>query len=126
MHEFSVCQALLMQVTDIAMESGAIAVARVIVEVGPLSGIDPSLLASAFNVMRAHSYAAGAELAVETMPVTVSCLVCGTESQTQPNRLVCARCGGYRTRVVSGDELRLRTVELRMPELRTAIRCVMD
>jgi hydrogenase nickel incorporation protein HypA/HybF len=117
-HELSVCQALLTQVTDIAMESGASAVARIIVEVGPLSGIDPALLASAFDVVRAGSYASGAELSIETMPVTISCLVCGTESQTLPNRLLCAGCGGYRTRVVSGDELRLRTVELRMPEPR--------
>jgi len=117
-HELSVCQALLRQVTDIAMESGASAVARIIVEVGPLSGIDPALLASAFDVVRAGSYASGAELSIETMPVTISCLVCGTESQTLPNRLLCAGCGGYRTRVVSGDELRLRTVELRMPEPR--------
>src|SRR5580658_8279871 len=100
------------------MESGASAVARIIVEVGPLSGIDPALLASAFDVVRAGSYASGAELSIETMPVTISCLVCGTESQTLPNRLLCAGCGGYRTRVVSGDELRLRTVELRMPEPR--------
>jgi hydrogenase nickel incorporation protein HypA/HybF len=109
-----------MQVTDIAMESGASAVARIIVEVGPLSGVDPALFASAFSVMRAGTYAAGAELAVETMPVTVSCLVCGTESQTRPNRLVCSECGGYRTRVICGDELRLRTVELRMPEPQAA------
>lgn len=109
-----------MQVTDIAMESGASAVTRIIVEVGALSGVDPPLLASAFNVMRANSYAAGAELAIETLPVTVSCLICGTESQTRPNRLVCARCGGYRTRVLSGDELRLRTVELRMPDPQAA------
>jgi hydrogenase nickel incorporation protein HypA/HybF len=125
-HELSVCQALLRQVTDIAMESGASAVARIIVEVGPLSGIDPALLASAFDVVRAGSYASGAELSIKTMPVTVRCLVCGTESQTHPNRLLCAGCGGYRTRLVSGDELCLRTVELRMPEPAGALGGMMD
>ncbi len=118
MHEFSVCQALLTQVTDIAMDCSASAVVRILVEVGPLSGVEPALLARAFEVARAGSCAAEAELCIETMAITVSCLVCGAESQTRPNRLVCAVCGGYRTRVLSGDELRLRSVELRVPEPR--------
>ena len=120
MHELSVCQALLAQVTEIAIDRGASAVAQINVEVGPLSGVDPVLLASAFEVVRAGSCAAKATLSITTMVVTISCLSCGAESQTRPNRLLCDICGGYRTRVVGGDELRLRRVELRMPESRTA------
>lgn len=118
MHELSVCQALLTQVTDIAIDSGASAVVRILVEVGPLSGVESALLARAFEVARAGSCAAEAELSIETMAIRISCLICGAESQTPPNRLLCAVCGGYRMRVVSGDELRLRSVELRMPEPR--------
>jgi hydrogenase nickel incorporation protein HypA/HybF len=119
-HELSVCQALLAQVTEIATDRGASTVARIIVEVGPLSGIEPALLASAFEIVRAGSCAAGAVLSIETMAVTISCLSCGAESQTRPNHLLCAACGGYRTRVIGGDELRLSRVELRVPEPRPA------
>ena len=116
MHELSVCQALLAQVTEIATARGVSTVARIIVEIGPLSGVEPALLASAFEIVRAGSCAANATLLIETMAVTISCMSCGAESQTRPNRLLCAACGGYRTRVVGGDELRLRRVELRVPE----------
>jgi hydrogenase nickel incorporation protein HypA/HybF len=119
-HELSVCQALLAQVTEIAIDRGASAVAQINVEVGPLSGVEPALLASAFEVVRAGSCAAKATLSITTMVVTISCLSCGAESQTRPNRLLCDICGGYRTRVVGGDELRLRRVELRMPQSRAA------
>jgi hydrogenase nickel incorporation protein HypA/HybF len=119
-HELSVCQALLAQVVEIATDRGASAVSRITVEVGPLSGVEPALLASAFEIVRAGSCAAGAILLIETTAVTISCLICGAESQTAPNRLLCAACGGYRTRVVGGDELRLRGVELRVPEARPA------
>jgi hydrogenase nickel incorporation protein HypA/HybF len=119
-HELSVCQALLAQVTEIATDHGASTVARIIVEVGPLSGVEPALLASAFEIVRAGSCAATATLLIETMAVTISCMSCGAESHTQPNRLLCAACGGYRTRVLGGDELRLRRVELRLPQLRPA------
>jgi hydrogenase nickel incorporation protein HypA/HybF len=119
-HELSVCQALLAQVVEIATDRGASAVSRITVEVGPLSGVEPALLASAFEIVRAGSCAAGAILLIETTAITISCLICGAESQTAPNRLLCAACGGYRTRIVGGDELRLRGVELRVPEARPA------
>ncbi len=119
-HELSVCQALLAQVVEIATDRGASAVSRITVEVGPLSGVEPGLLASAFEIVRAGSCAAGAILSIETTAITISCLICGAESQTAPNRLLCAACGGYRTRVVGGDELRLRGVELLVPEARPA------
>lgn len=115
MHELSICQALLAQVTAIAKGRGAEAVERIVVEVGPLSGVDAGLLARAFEVARIASCAAEAILSVETPPVTVCCLSCGARSQTPANRLLCAACGGLRTRIVAGDELNLRRVELRLP-----------
>ena len=108
MHELSVCQALLTQVIEIAAERGADAVERIVIE--------PALLARAFDVVRTGSCAAQAVLSIESPGVTICCVTCGAQSQTAPNRLVCTACGGYRTRIVAGDELRLRRVELRVPQ----------
>lgn len=116
-HELSVCQALLAQVAEIAAARGATVVERITIEVGPLSGVEPALLARAFGMMRAGGGAADAELLIESTSVTIDCTNCGAQSQTGPNRLVCAECGGFRTRIVAGDELRLRRVELQMPQL---------
>lgn len=112
MHELSICQALLTQVAEIAGERGAVSVERIIIEVGPLSGVEPALLAQAFAVARAGGCASRAVLAIETSAVTVACMSCGAESRAAGNRLLCGACGGYRTRIVAGDELRLRRVEL--------------
>jgi hydrogenase nickel incorporation protein HypA/HybF len=119
-HELSVCQALLGQVAEIAKGRGASAVERITIELGPLSGIEPELLASAFAVLRAGGCAAQAALLIESTTVTVSCVDCGAQSQTDPNRLVCVVCGGFRTRIIAGDELRLRRLELRVPQCRSA------
>jgi len=108
----SVCQALLSQVAAIARERGAESVVSITVEIGPLSGVDPAQLRSAFTVLRAGSGSAMAELVIDTSAVEVRCLACGAESQTLMNRLICRACGGFRTRVIAGDELRLRRVEL--------------
>jgi hydrogenase nickel incorporation protein HypA/HybF len=113
-HELAVCQALLTQVAKLANSRGAEAVERITIEVGPLSGTDPDLLREAFLIMRAGRVA-GAALVVVRGRVRIVCLQCAAQSETRPNRLVCASCGGWRTRVMEGEELRLRRVEMRMP-----------
>ncbi len=119
-HELSICQALLSQVAEIAGDHGADEVVSIVIEVGPLSGVEPRLLAQAFAIVRSGSCAGRAALSIESAAVAVACEECGATSQVAANRLVCAACGGYRTRIVAGDELRLRRVELRVPEPRTA------
>jgi hydrogenase nickel incorporation protein HypA/HybF len=110
----SVCQALLSQVAEIARHHGAGTVECITVEIGPLSGVEPAQLHSAFTMMRAGSESAAAALVIETAAVEVRCLACGVDSETPVNRLVCRACGGYRTRVIAGHELRLRRIELRV------------
>ena len=119
MHELSVCQALLRQVAQLAEGRGASVVESITIEVGPLCGVEPALLATAFGILRAGGCAAQAALVIEETAVTVDCGSCGLQSHTAPNRLTCAACGGFRTRIVAGDELRLRRVELRAPESAT-------
>ena len=112
MHELAVCQALLEQVQQLTLKCQAERVTRVVIRVGPLSGVEPQLLVRAFEVARAGGVAATAELCIEPAPVRIRCLACDAESEVPPNRLVCAGCGHWRTRVVSGDELRLDRLEL--------------
>jgi hydrogenase nickel incorporation protein HypA/HybF len=90
-------------------------VERITIEVGPLSGTEPALLLNAFLAMRSGA-ASPAELRIERCPVGISCLECGAHSETRPNRLICAQCGSWRTRVIAGDTLRLLRVEMRIPD----------
>ena len=112
MHELAVCQSMLHQVEEIASREQATAVERIVIRIGPLSGVVPDLLKQAFTIARAGTKAATAELVTETQPIRVHCLQCGYESDAKPNRLICAKCGNFRTRLVSGDELLLSSVEL--------------
>jgi len=111
-HELAVCQGLLRQVEAIAREHGAERVTRIVVRIGPLSGVEPDLLAEAFPLAAAGSLAGEAELVIERLPVRVHCNTCGTESEATPNRLLCAACGDWHTRLVGGDEMLLASVEL--------------
>lgn len=112
MHELSVCIALLDQVERIASERAGSEVARIVVKLGPLSGVEAQLLRRSYPLAATGTVAEHAELAVETSDVIVHCSQCGHESKVLPNRLLCGECGDFRTRVISGDELILQSVEL--------------
>jgi hydrogenase nickel incorporation protein HypA/HybF len=112
MHELAICQALIDQVAELAEERCAASVSDVFVAVGPLSGVESALLQNAFPIAVAGTVADGAELHIDILPVRVHCKDCDAESEVAANRLLCAQCGTWKTRLVSGDELLLTRVEL--------------
>ena len=114
MHELAICQAVLRQVEDIAQPQAA-AVQKVVIRIGPLSGVDADLLARAYPIATAGTVADGSELVVETAEVIVRCRQCGVSSHATASRLLCAACGDWRTKLIAGDELLLLRVELTQP-----------
>jgi hydrogenase nickel incorporation protein HypA/HybF len=114
MHELSVCQGLLSQCEHIAAERGAGRVSRIVLQVGPLSGVEPKLLADAFPIASAGGIADGAELRIEDLPIRVRCRNCETESEATSNNLTCRHCGDWQTQLIGGDELLLASLELEM------------
>lgn len=112
MHELAICEALMRQVEAIARERGNVAVSEVVVEVGPLSGVEPRLLARAFTVARAGTCAGSAELELVHSPLEIRCRPCGHTGPAAPNRLLCERCESWQVQVVRGADLVLQRVTL--------------
>lgn len=112
MHELSVCEALLTQVRATAAANRARSVGRITVRLGPLSGVEPDLLAQAFSIARNGPLTAEASLQIEPQPVRLRCRDCGNENEAETNRLLCKACGSFRIDLISGDELLLAQVEL--------------
>ena len=80
--------------------------------IGPLAGVVPELLATAFPLAAAGSRMERAELEFTHAPIRVRCQTCGAETEAAMNRLICGACGDWHTQIVSGDELLLESVEL--------------
>ena len=112
MHELSICLSLLQQVEAVARERAAHSVARIELEIGPLSGVEATLLRNAYPLAAAGTVAEHAQLVIDEGEVVVECGSCAKRSTVPPNRLLCAHCGDYRTRVVAGEDMLLRRVEL--------------
>jgi hydrogenase nickel incorporation protein HypA/HybF len=111
MHELAICQQLVARVADIAREKDAV-VTRVRVGIGPLSGVEPQLLARAYPLACAGTAAEDSVLVLETMPVEVLCRECTARTRASANRLLCGACGSWRTDLASGGELLLLKVEM--------------
>ncbi|ABB74963.1 hydrogenase nickel incorporation protein HypA/HybF [Nitrosospira multiformis ATCC 25196] len=112
MHEFSICQALITQVEQIAISHGALKVQSVKLRIGSLSGVELPLLEHAYPFASAGTLVEGSTLEIERAPLKVNCEACGLESEVKANLLTCRMCGSCLIRVVSGEELTLMSVEL--------------
>lgn len=112
MHELAVAQALVEQVESVIDQHAASAASLIRVRIGPLAGVVPDLLATAFPLAAAGSRMEHATLDLVDAPIKVRCQACGSETDAAMNRLVCGACGDWHTQVISGDELLLESVEL--------------
>ncbi len=112
MHELSLCDDLLSQVNNIAAQNNAQSVESITVQVGELSGVEPILLESAFDLIKVGTIAEQARLVLQTTAVVVFCRVCTAESEVTVNNLLCQACSSNQTEVVKGNELILSSVAL--------------
>ena len=115
MHELAICQALVSQLENIAGQHGG-RIRQVRVGIGPLAGIEPRLLESAYPLACAGTYAEGSQLEIQENDARVHCRKCGTDSTVIANRLACGACGNWQTELLAGDELLLLRVELETAE----------
>lgn len=112
MHELSLCQALLDQASQIAVQHGANTIISITVQVGPLSGVEPRLLARAFEIARGGTLASQAALTVKASEILAKCTACAARTSPPANRLRCASCGDFRVTIIDGQELVLASLEL--------------
>ncbi|MBU2641965.1 MAG: hydrogenase maturation nickel metallochaperone HypA [Gammaproteobacteria bacterium] len=112
MHELAVAQALVEQVDAVIDQHGATQASLIRVRIGPLAGVVPELLATAFPLAAAGSRMEHAVLDLVAAPIKVRCQTCGAETEAAMNRLICGACGDWHTQILSGDELLLESVEL--------------
>ncbi|MSR59576.1 MAG: hydrogenase maturation nickel metallochaperone HypA [Planctomycetaceae bacterium] len=112
MHESSLVRSLLGQVETIRIEQNGLAVDEVRIEIGPLSGVEPLLVHSAFSELAPACGMIGARLVIDDVPLSARCSQCGLVEVTLA-RISCPACGSQDVRIGSGDEVRLQSVTIR-------------
>ena len=112
MHETSLVQSLLTQVATILHDHPGSRVESIRVEIGPLSGVEPLLISSAFDRLVESTPCRGAALRIEQIELTARCRDCDSEFVLDQFRFVCPNCASDRVTILRGDEFRLLDITL--------------
>jgi hydrogenase nickel incorporation protein HypA/HybF len=116
MHEWSLVNALLRQVEDLAAEHPGSQVVSIRVRIGEFSGVEPDLLGSAFEQLILDSPLRGATLDLERVPLEALCEQCGSQFRIEQFDFKCDNCGSVKLSIRGGEELLLQSVTLEEPE----------
>jgi len=115
MHEYSIVQSLMAHIEAHAREHKAIAVHRVSVRIGELSGVEPELLRTAYDLVKERTLCADAPLDITAVGARWACRSCGSPVE-QGLALRCRECGSP-ARLVEGDEILLDRIELEVADV---------
>jgi hydrogenase nickel incorporation protein HypA/HybF len=117
MHELSIMGGLRDAVASVARRHGAVRAHRIAVDVGILSNVIPALLQQAFLAFReVDPLLRSAELVLHEVPARYACDGCGERWESGRYAARCPACGGAEVRLLQGEELLLRHVDLEIPE----------
>ena len=112
MHELSIAQSIIEIAEVKAREENSRRIQVIKIRLGEFTTVVREALEFAFEVARRETLAENARLEIESVPMIVRCVTCG--SVTDPVREVCLICPqcGLPLEVVSGEELQVEYIEL--------------
>ncbi|MDX8034936.1 hydrogenase maturation nickel metallochaperone HypA [Lentzea sp. BCCO 10_0856] len=109
MHEVSIIQEV---VAAIAARSGDARITVVRLEIGKLSGVVADAVRFCFDLVAEGTVVEGARLVIEEPAGRVLCRDCAAEYEAESLVVLCPACGSAYAEVLSGRELRIRSVEV--------------
>ena len=113
MHELSIASNIVEIAARHAADRGGWRVVSVTVRVGSLACVHEAALRYSFEIVRADTPLADAELRVVTVPVSVWCPTCRAERTLAGiQRFACPECGTPTGDIRAGRELDLESIDL--------------
>lgn len=112
MHEMALCESIRNTLEEQSRLHSFTKVARVCLEVGPLSGVEVDALRFGFDVVMRGSLAEGARLDIIECPAEAWCMACSHTVPIKARFDACARCGSHQLQVTAGEELRIKELEV--------------
>ena len=112
MHEMSLCEGVLQILEDHAASQGFSQVKTVWLEIGALSGVDPEAMRFGFDVVMKGTLADGAALEIIDLPGIAWCMQCAKPVPVKSRFDACPECGSYQLQLTSGDEMRIKELEV--------------
>jgi len=111
-HELSIAQSIISHVLQEAEQRRLPPVQKVVVRVGPLSGIFPEALQFGYESLIVDTPLADTQLEIQEIPLRGKCKSCGLEFSIVDNLFACSQCSSTQIEVVSGADLDIAYLEV--------------
>jgi hydrogenase nickel incorporation protein HypA/HybF len=112
MHEYSIVSSLIDSCEEHAKSNNASRVTNIVVKIGVMSGVEPSLLQIAFDTFKEESICKDAQLIINIQKVVLKCKSCEKESTLQKLEYHCPLCNSTNLNILDGEEMYLMQLEL--------------
>ncbi len=99
-------------VEETARAHGARRVARVRLEIGALSQVEPEAMRFGFEAVMRGSLAEAAALEIVQTPGTAWCMSCSQAVAIEQRGDPCPRCDSFQLQVTGGDRMRVLDIEI--------------
>ena len=108
----SIAEGIRTMVDDLARQHGFTRVKVMRLEIGRFAGVEKSALGFAWDVVMKGSPAEGASLEMLDLPGRAMCYDCLKTVEIEDRLSPCPLCGGGRLVPSSGDEMRIKDMEV--------------
>lgn len=112
MHEMSLCESIVQTLEEQARVQDYQQVQVVRLEIGALAGVEVEAMRFGFEVVTRGTLAEGAELDIIEVDGQAWCLPCGKSVSVKQRFDACPDCGSYQLQITSGEELRIKELEV--------------
>lgn len=112
MHELSLCRSIADLVAAAAADAGAETVRGITLVIGVAAPVEIEAIRFCLPLCLAETVAAEAEIVIERPPLQMKCSECGSVFTAESRFTDCPTCGGRGGRIVGGDEMRVRSIDI--------------
>jgi hydrogenase nickel incorporation protein HypA/HybF len=112
MHEMSISLDTVNLVVESAEQKGYKKVTAVWLEIGALSCIEPDTIKFCFEIAARKTIAEHCKLHIESCAGKAYCFVCEKNVILEQRGHACPSCKGFKLKVMQGDELRVKEIEV--------------
>ncbi|MFC2088019.1 hydrogenase maturation nickel metallochaperone HypA [Calditrichota bacterium] len=112
MHEMSIAQNILEIVNDTLAERERNKLKEIVVDIGELIAVVPDSLDFCFEALVQDTKYEKSKLIINIIPLMIHCNSCNKKSKIEKYYFICPECDSTNIKVVSGEELNIRYLEV--------------
>ena len=110
MHEMSIVVSIIDIAEKEAMKANASSISELELDIGTVSGIELDALNFAFESIKPKTMLKNAEIKINIIQAKSRCEDCKREFITDNVYTLCPKCDSYKTTVIQGKEMRIKSI----------------